>query len=106
MAKRQGQMVSIPPSQAQFSEADELTEEDECWTDLQLAAKDGDLAKAQQLIDSGVDINAPAAGYYGNTALQAACLFGHEDIAKLLIERGADVNASGGNNGTSHVMEL
>lgn len=76
-----------------------MTEEDGCWTELQLAAKDGDIAKARALIDSDVDINAPASGYYGNTALQAACLFGNEDVARLLIERGADVNAPGGNNG-------
>lgn len=99
MANAHGQMVSIPPVSAQFSEADEMTEEDGCWTELQLAAKDGDIAKARALIDSGVDINAPASGYYGNTALQAACLFGNEDVARLLIERGADVNAPGGNNG-------
>jgi ankyrin repeat protein len=45
-------------------------------------------------------------GKYGN-ALQAASYTGHEAIAKLLLEQGADVNAQGGEYGhyRQHVME-
>lgn len=70
MRRTPGQLVSIPPAQTQFAEDDELTEEDGCWTDLQLAAKDGNLEKVKILVSQGADINAPATGYYGNTALQ------------------------------------
>jgi ankyrin repeat protein len=37
---------------------------------------------------------------YGN-ALQAASLQGHEAIVKLLLEKGADVNAQGGHYGNA-----
>jgi ankyrin repeat protein len=34
-------------------------------------------------------------GFYGN-ALQAASLTGHQEIFKLLLEQGADINTQGG----------
>ena len=43
------------------------------------------------LIEKGADANAQG-GYYGNS-LQTASYGGHEAIEKLLIEKGADVNA-------------
>jgi ankyrin repeat protein len=46
------------------------------------------------LVGKEADVNAQG-GHYGN-ALQAASVIGHEAIAKLLIEKGADVNVQGG----------
>ncbi|KAJ2974474.1 hypothetical protein NUW58_g8645 [Xylaria curta] len=80
-------------------------DEDERWTDLQLAAQDGDLIHVEKLLSQGADVNAPPRGYYGNTALQAAYLSGHADIARILISAGADVDALGGNNGERRALQ-
>jgi outer membrane protein assembly factor BamB len=58
---------------------------------LRAAAAAGKLAEVQALLDSGVPVDAPAR--HGNTALLFAAEQGHLDVARLLVERGADVNA-------------
>lgn len=55
------------------------------------AARNGDRARVVQLLDAGVDVNARAR--YDMTALIFAADKGHLDVVRLLIERGADVNA-------------
>jgi ankyrin repeat protein len=55
--------------------------------DLNSAICDGDLEEARRLLDAGVDPNALSAS--GFPMLRAAILFGHQDIADLLRERGA-----------------
>lgn len=45
------------------------------------------------LLDKGMDANAQG-GSHGN-ALQWASLYGHEQIVKLLLDHGADINADG-----------
>ncbi|KAJ7440422.1 ankyrin repeat domain-containing protein [Mycena latifolia] len=47
----------------------------------------------------GANVNCQG-GFYG-TALQAASVWGHESVARFLIEKGADVNAQGGEYGTA-----
>lgn len=71
-----------------------------CWTPLQLAARSGDLQAVRDIIfSSGPSaVNDPPRGYYGQTALQAACMQGHEDVVKHLLDAGADVHFCGGNN--------
>ena len=55
------------------------------------AAETGDLIDAQAALDAGADV---AATFLGNiTALHVAAYNGRADIAKLLIENGADINA-------------
>ncbi|EFX06551.1 ankyrin repeat-containing protein [Grosmannia clavigera kw1407] len=77
------------------------------WTALQLAAGDGDLARVRALLDGGHEqVNAPATGYNGRTALQAACLGGHRDVVRVLLEAGADVDAPGGNNSMRTALQL
>lgn len=53
------------------------------------AAAGGALARVQQLLDGGVRVDATDSE--GRTALMAAAAFGHADIVRLLLERGADV---------------
>jgi ankyrin repeat protein len=56
-------------------------------------SKKGDLAKVQQLIASGAEINAKDKD--NNTALMWAIEKGHLDIARFLIDKGADLNVQG-----------
>ena len=58
---------------------------------IHIAAKSGDLARIQKELDKGTDVNAKDNS--GDTPLLRALLFGHEEVAALLIAAGADVNA-------------
>ncbi|KAI1427604.1 hypothetical protein F5Y12DRAFT_791875 [Xylaria sp. FL1777] len=66
-------------------------------TPLQEAAAVASLEWVQVLIQRGADVNQPAEGYFGRTALQSACeaIDSHVnlDLIKFLIANGADVNA-------------
>ncbi|KAI1428430.1 ankyrin repeat-containing domain protein [Xylaria sp. FL1777] len=62
-------------------------------TPLQAAVSLGNTNLTFLLIDSGADINTPAAPEFGATALQMAAIHGFISIARLLLERGGDVNA-------------
>ncbi|HNW45191.1 MAG TPA: FlgO family outer membrane protein [Elusimicrobiales bacterium] len=55
-------------------------------------AERGDIVKVRALLDAGADPNANKASYAHLTALHMAALNSRLDVAKLLIERGADVN--------------
>ena len=59
--------------------------------DLHEAARRGALARVRSLLDAGVKPDAP--GRHGITALMVAAGEGHVEVARLLVERGADVNA-------------
>ena len=56
------------------------------------AARTGDGARVLQLLDSGIDVN--VATPYGVTGLGFAAGAGHLDVVRLLVERGANVNAA------------
>ncbi|TGJ83804.1 hypothetical protein E0Z10_g4956 [Xylaria hypoxylon] len=70
-------------------------------TPLQAAAGVDSLDWVQLLVQKRADVNQPAKGYHGRTALQAACEGGHSNInvIKFLIANGADVNAPPSSNG-------
>ncbi len=57
---------------------------------LRRAASAGDLAKVQELLAAGADVN--AANKYGGTALAFASDKGHAAVVNLLLERGANPN--------------
>ncbi|KAJ7444039.1 ankyrin repeat domain-containing protein [Mycena latifolia] len=60
----------------------------------------GYIEMAQLLVKKyGANVNCQG-GFYG-TALQAASAWGHQSVARFLIEEGADVNALGGHYGTA-----
>ena len=66
-----------------------------CATTFYKAAERGDIKTVTDMLNKGVDVNSktPGTGYYSLTGLHGAAWFGHPDIVKLLIEKGADVNA-------------
>ena len=57
------------------------------------AARRGDIVAVKQHLAAGTDVNAKASN---GTPLHLAATFGHKEIAELLIDKGADVNAVGG----------
>jgi len=54
------------------------------------AAKSGDMANVQELVEQGIDVNARPTG--GHAALEWAVINGHGEIAEFLIRKGAHVN--------------
>lgn len=65
-------------------------------TSLEYAASEGNYQKVKDLLDEGHDPDEKYASddTMGYTPLIHACAGGYEDVAKLLIEKGADVNAA------------
>lgn len=61
---------------------------------------DGDSAQKAAVV------NEPPVGWYGQTALQAACIMEHVDVARMLLEAGADIAAPGGNNIYMNAFEV
>ena len=55
------------------------------------AAKSGNLAKVEQLLAAGTDVNEKDAAF--NTALHWATDNGQIEVVSLLVEKGADINA-------------
>ena len=73
-----------------------------CAAPLHRAAYDGDLQRARALLENGADVDAvqgiPASEHINphETALEVAALRGNAEIAKLLIDRGANIEKAGG----------
>lgn len=53
------------------------------------AALDGQINEVRRFLNEGIDVNAGADN--GVTSLMVASSKGHEDIVRLLLEKGADV---------------
>lgn len=64
--------------------------EQDVWSPLIVSALAGDIKLTNLLISKGAKINDEC---HGKTALHAACLTRHEDIVKILIQKGANVSA-------------
>ena len=59
--------------------------------DLELlrAARFGEVEKARQLIQDGANVNTIGVSWEKHTPLMWACLYGHNSIAKMLLDHGA-----------------
>jgi ankyrin repeat protein len=67
-----------------------------------VAIEDGDIDKVRGLLDAGYSADTPIEyGENSETPLMKAARSGTEDIARLLIARGADVNAKDGDSSTA-----
>lgn len=88
-----------------------------CRTPLQAAAGIGDYTLVRMLLERGADVNRPAFGHRSNTALQAVCAWDpvrleertrKDGIIKLLLAKGADVNAvnPSGNTALTYAAQL
>jgi ankyrin repeat protein len=66
---------------------------------LQLVCRSGDLELIQSVLDAGADVNAPAVGFQGLTALQIAAEEGDPVLTSFLLTLGADVNAEAAEGG-------
>ena len=75
--------------------------DDDGWTALMIALREGRTEVVETLIESGADVNAKA--YKGATALMGALSVGNTEVVKVLTEAGADVNAKS-NEGWTALM--
>ena len=83
-------------------------------SELMDAARKGDTAVVQELLDAGADVN--ATDKHGGTALMMAAVNGHTDTVQVLLDAGADINMKHGfgksakmlaaEKGHSEVVEL
>lgn len=56
------------------------------------AAYEGDLARVEQQLNNGVNVDLPTDTYDGSTPLMVAAEEGRTEVVQLLIERGANLN--------------
>ena len=75
--------------------------EDGGYTPLTFAARNGDVASASILLAAGANVNDTVAA--GMSALVVAIHSGRDEVAKVLIEKGADVNAMGAGYSALHI---
>ena len=75
-----------------------------CMKPLTRAAVDGDASRAAVLVEAVADINAQdgwSEPYVTFTPLMSAAYYGHEDVVRLLITKGADENGKSVGGGTA-----
>ncbi|EQB49827.1 hypothetical protein CGLO_10802 [Colletotrichum gloeosporioides Cg-14] len=99
---------SLPPLDAAWDPTLQTDDGEECcWTPLQLAARGGELDHIREILAANpAAVNEPPRGYYGQTAIQAACLHGHEDAVQMLVDAGADIHFCGGNNFQRNALQI
>jgi len=73
---------------ASGAEVDGVTGDGEGYPGLGVAAARGHMACVQRLLAAGAVVD--RRDYLGNTALMSAVIYGHTDVVRLLLERGAD----------------
>lgn len=75
-------------------------------TELERAAKAGQLDKVQALVEAGADVNGvDAETIWERTPLMVAVTGGHLEVVRYLLSKGADVTRQGDATGTSPLSE-
>ncbi|KAF4852414.1 Ankyrin repeat domain-containing protein 17 [Colletotrichum siamense] len=99
---------SLPPLDAAWDPTLQTDDGEEyCWTPLQLAARGGELENIREILAANpAAVNEPPRGYYGQTAIQAACMHGHEQAVQMLVDAGADIHFCGGNNFQRNALQI
>ncbi|KAI8269529.1 Ankyrin repeat domain-containing protein 17 [Colletotrichum sp. SAR11_239] len=99
---------SLPPLDAAWDPTLQTDDGEEyCWTPLQLAARGGELENIREILAADPEaVNDPPRGYYGQTAIQAACMHGHEQAVQMLVDAGADIHFCGGNNFQRNALQI
>ncbi|KAI8290901.1 Ankyrin repeat domain-containing protein 17 [Colletotrichum sp. SAR11_57] len=99
---------SLPPLDAAWDPTLQTDDGEEyCWTPLQLAARGGELENIREILAANPEaVNDPPRGYYGQTAIQAACMHGHEQAVQMLVDAGADIHFCGGNNFQRNALQI
>ncbi|KAE9567895.1 hypothetical protein CGMCC3_g16003 [Colletotrichum fructicola] len=99
---------SLPPLDAAWDPTLQTDDGEEyCWTPLQLAARGGELENIREILAANpAAVNDPPRGYYGQTAIQAACMHGHEQAVQMLVDAGADIHFCGGNNFQRSALQI
>lgn len=100
--------TSLPPLDAAWDPTLQTDDCDEyCWTPLQLAARGGQVEVIKEILASNpAAVNEPPRGYYGQTAIQAACMHGHQEAVQILVDAGADIHFCGGNNFQRNALQI
>ncbi|MDD2805133.1 MAG: FlgO family outer membrane protein [Elusimicrobiales bacterium] len=70
------------------------------------AAGQGDLTRVQALLASGTDPNEHSKYYANETALHEAVIYSHPEVARYLLEHGADPNAEASTNILGHFQNI
>jgi ankyrin repeat protein len=92
-AERLGELLDADPSSATAYSADGFTA-------LHFPAFFGGMECARVLLDRGANVDAHGRGWMTGTPLNSAAAGRHADVARLLLERGADPNARQGSGWT------
>ncbi len=95
-----GAAFSSIPGTAQTKTNVDLNEQPSCARSLQAAVVANDLESVKILLAEGADVDEKEAAS-GSTPLITAALFGNADIAKVLIDAGANINAKNNDGSTA-----
>ena len=68
--------------------------------DIWTAAADGNIEAVRKHLAAGVDVNAKTDDQISGTPLHLVAILGHKEVAELLVDAGADVNAKDGGGWT------
>lgn len=93
MSHDENKTVDIDPIDNQESSHDSAEDVDDISMKAVYATSENDVALINELIASGLDVNQLDAEMSNNTLLHIAAIHGSDDVAKLLLEKGANVNA-------------
>ena len=65
------------------------------WTALHFAAEKGDMDEVERLLAAGANVDARTTGGFprNSTPLSIAAFYDHLDVMRLLLDRGADIEA-------------